>query len=263
VNIVGVAKPAGSEAGRRIAGAQHDGDGILLGLGVEGHRGHHRQIAPRVVVAVEEGELLLPVGGIVGGIQVDRDAPGSALEPPAMVLDDRLGQHVPHRQQLAPPHGVLEPRQRGLRGQGRPRDRIAVDQQLVDRVVGQPGRVVAVGVAAGDPKDALPEQLERLMLDLARLPRIVETRGQSLGQPELGIDRLQKDGPAIRAGVRCVEAGDDRLRESLALEGDLRYTGCGHRASSCACREARRHRFYSTFEWLGGSSVSLFANYPG
>jgi len=65
----------------------------------------------------------------------------------------------------------------------------------VDRVVGQPGRVVAVGVAAGDPKDSLPEQLERLMLDLARLPLVLETRGQPLGQPEVGIDPLSKIAP--------------------------------------------------------------------
>src|SRR5207249_12072745 len=86
---------------------------------------------------------------------------------------------------------------------------------------------------------------------------------QPLGKPQVGIDALQQDGPAIRAGVGRVEAGDDRLREPLALEGDLRYTGCGHRASSCECREARRHRFYSTFERLGGSSVSSFTNNPG
>jgi len=35
-------------------------------------------------VAIEEGELLLAVGGIVGRIQVDRDAGGAALEPPPM-----------------------------------------------------------------------------------------------------------------------------------------------------------------------------------
>ena len=184
-------EPAGPEAGRRRAGAQHGGHRILVGLGVERHRGHRRQIAPRVVVAVEEGELLLPVGGIVGGIEVDRDAAGPALEAPPMVRDDRVGQDVPHREQLPPPHGVLEPRQRGLRGQGRSRDRIAVDQQFVDRVVGQPSGVVAVGVAAGDPKDALPEQLERLMLDLARLPLVLETRGQPLVSPS-GYDPLSR-----------------------------------------------------------------------
>ena len=109
-------EPTGPAAGRRVAGPQHGGDGIPLRLVAEGHRGHDRQIAPGVVVAIEEGELLLAAGRVVGRIEVDRDARGLALEPSAMVLDDRVGQPVPHREQLAPPHGILEPRERGPRG---------------------------------------------------------------------------------------------------------------------------------------------------
>ena len=124
-------EPPGPAAGRRIAGPQHGGDGILLRLVAESHRGDDRQIAPGVVVAIEEGQLLLVVGRVVGRIEIDRDAGGPALEPAAMVLDDGIGQHLPHREPLAPPHGILESRQRGLRGQGWPHDRIAVDQQFV------------------------------------------------------------------------------------------------------------------------------------
>jgi hypothetical protein len=43
----------------------------------------------------------------------------------------------------------------------------------------------------------------------------------------------------------------------------LRYTGCGHRASSHLCLETPEHRFYSTVEGLGGSFVSSFANFAG
>ena len=39
----------------------------------------------------------------------------------------------------------------------------------MDGVVGQPGGVVAIGVAAGEAEDPLSKQLERLMPDLARL----------------------------------------------------------------------------------------------
>jgi hypothetical protein len=128
--------------------------------------------------------------GVVGGIEVDRDPLGPPPEPAAMVLDHRVGQLVPHGGQLAPADRVLEPREGWPRGQGRPGDRIAIHQQLVNRVVREPGGVVAVGVPAREAKDPLPQQLERLMLDLARLPRIVQARGQTLGQPELGIDAL-------------------------------------------------------------------------
>src|SRR3989441_12112834 len=84
-----------------------------------------------------------------------------------------------------------------VRRQGRPGDRIALDQELVDRIVGQPGSVVAVGVAAGEAKEPLPEQFERLMPDLARLAVVRETRRQPLGQPELGVDPLEQERPTI------------------------------------------------------------------
>src|SRR5437870_1209527 len=162
-----------------------------------------------------------------------------------------------------PSRRVLEPRERRLRRQGGAGDRIAVEQQLVDRVVGQPGGVVAVGVATRQPKHALSEQLEGLMLDLARLAPIDDACGQTLGQLELGIEPLQQHRSTVRAGVRHVEEGDHRLVFGLESERDLRYTVCSHRASSPLGIETSRHRFYSTSERLGGSSLSSFVNFPG
>jgi len=133
----------------------------------------------------------------------------------------------------------------------------------VDRVVDQPDGVVAVGVPGAQPKDALLEQFDRLVPHLARLPHIVETGGQPRGQAQLGVQRLEQHQPAVGAGLRLVEAGDDRLPKPIALEGHLGYTVCSHRASFRQCLEARRHRFYSTCEWLDGSSLSSFANFPG
>jgi hypothetical protein len=133
----------------------------------------------------------------------------------------------------------------------------------VDRIVGQPGRIVAVAVATGYPEHALPRQLDDLMPDLAQLPRIGEGVGQPLRQAELGIDRLEQDGPAIRIGVGHVEGGDHRLGIILESEGRLRYTACSHRISSHLCVEASSHRFYSTLARLGGSLVSSFVNNPG
>src|SRR2546425_12525729 len=164
---------------------------------------------------------------------------------------------------ISRPDGVLEPRERRLRSQGRPGEGIALEQELVDRIVGQPGSVVAVGVAAGEAKEPLPEQFERLMPNLARLAVVLETRCQPLGQTELGLDPLEQERPTIGARVRRVEGGDQRLAFRLEFERDLRYTGCGHRASSFECLEARRHRFYSTCERLGGSPLSSFVNNPG
>jgi len=140
---------------------------------------------------------------------------------------------------------------------------IALEQELVDRIVGQPGGVVAVGVAAGEAKESLPEQLERLMLDLARLAVVLETRRQPLGQPELGVDPLEQDRPPVGAGVRLVEGGDDGRAFPVELERDLSYTVYSHRASSRRCVETFRHRFYRTRQRLDGCFLSSFVNYPG
>jgi hypothetical protein len=128
---------------------------------------------------------------------------------------------------------------------------------------GQPGGIVAVGVAAGQPVDALAHQLEPLVVDLAGLPRIAQAVGQPLGHPQPVVEGLEHQRPAIRAGVGLVEPGDDRLPKPLELEGHLGYTGCSHRASSPFGVEASGHRFYSTDEGLGGCFVSSFAHNPG
>ena len=100
----------------------------------------------------EEGQLLLAVGGILGGIEVARDLPhGPARESPLVIGEDRVGQGLAQGIQRAAPHAVLEPRQDGLRAKRRTRKEIAVHHQLVDRIVSQPGRIVAVGVATGHP----------------------------------------------------------------------------------------------------------------
>lgn len=212
---------------------------------------------------MKERELLLPVRGIVGRIQIDRDARGAPLEPSSLMLDHGVGQDVRHVAQLPRAHAVLEPRERRVRGQRGTHDGIAVEEQLVQRIVGYARGIVAIGVATGDPKDTLTEQLEALVLDLAGLPEIDEAGRHPLGQLELGIEAFEQDGAAVRARIGHVERGDNRLAFRLESERELGYTGCGHRASSRECLEARRHRFYSTCERLGGSSLSSFVNFPG
>jgi len=54
-----------------------------------------------------------------------------------LLLGNRIGQDVRRIAQLVPAHGVLEFGQGRLRRQRRPSKGIALDQQLVDRVVGQ------------------------------------------------------------------------------------------------------------------------------
>lgn len=66
---------------RTVARPQHDGRQILLGFVIERQGGHQRQIAPSLIVSIEEGELLLPMGGIVGRVWVDPCDPLTSTDP--------------------------------------------------------------------------------------------------------------------------------------------------------------------------------------
>src|ERR1035441_2225003 len=72
---------------RGLAGSQDRREQVLLRLVIEGDKSHHGQIAPGVVIAVEQSQLLGSVGRIVGGIQVDRDALRAAMQALGMPLD--------------------------------------------------------------------------------------------------------------------------------------------------------------------------------
>src|ERR1700733_461184 len=67
-----------------------------FGFVVEANEAHHRQVAPAVVVSVEEGQLLCAMSWIVGRIQVDGDATGVPAQALRMALDHPGRQGLPH-----------------------------------------------------------------------------------------------------------------------------------------------------------------------
>src|SRR5206468_1925763 len=88
---------------------------VLLGFVVEGEERQERQIAPAVVMAVEEGELLRAVRRVIGRIEIDRDAPGPPMEAALMAHDHTRGESAPHRVEVLPADPIFEARDRGLR----------------------------------------------------------------------------------------------------------------------------------------------------
>jgi hypothetical protein len=119
---------------RTGAGAEQGEDQVLLGLVVEGHEAQQGQVTPGGVVAVEEGELLLPMRRVVGGIDVDGDPSGTALEAGTVLPDDHVGQRVAQPGQGQGADSILEARQRRLRGQGGPGQRIPIEQEMRGRL---------------------------------------------------------------------------------------------------------------------------------
>jgi len=101
-----------------VAGSQHGSDEELFRLLVEADEAHQRQVAPTAVVAVEEAHLLASVRGVIGRVEVDRDATGLAVKTAAVPLDDDIGESLCHVIQLTGSHGVLEARHRHPLGLG-------------------------------------------------------------------------------------------------------------------------------------------------
>ena len=124
-----------------------------------------------------------------------------------VAIQHGLEQRLAQRQQLAARDVVLEPRQRRLRGQCVAGDGIAAEQQLVDRIVGEPRGVVGVLVAERQAVDALAEQIRQAVTHLAGLALIDERRGESRDQAEASIGGLEQHRAAVRAGVGDVEGG--------------------------------------------------------
>src|SRR5438093_4292890 len=94
------------------------------------------------------------------------------MPPLTLVLDDHLAQHHRHAKQVRPRNGVLEARERRLGSERIAVDGIAPDEHLVNGVSSEPGRIVAVGVAASDREEPLPDQFRKLVSNLAALPLV-------------------------------------------------------------------------------------------
>jgi hypothetical protein len=227
--------------------------------------GQHR--VARQADHVVHPDRLQPIqqrGTAQAAVEADQEAcPGERPAQPRDRADQHAAEALSGRgaqpQQISGTDRVLKARERGLRGQAVAGDRIAIEQQLVDRIVREARRVVGIGVAAGQAEDALPHQVLHRVHDLARLARIGQTGGHPSRQAQPLIDGLQQDRAPIRTAVCLVEPGDHR---PLAEEWEQDRL-CGrirtHRhASEVGICYPQQHLYHS-----GGVVVSTFMNYPG
>ena len=138
-----------------------------------------------------------------------------------MSLDDTIGQLAPHPVECAAARGILEPRDRRLRSQGLAGDRVPIQQQLVDGVVGKVLGIVAVRMTAGDAVDPLTDQVLQRVPNPLRRARVDQTPGERLDEAEDALGRLEQDGSAIGAGLGPVEGGDDTLVHQVRKQNSL------------------------------------------
>jgi hypothetical protein len=214
--------------GRRgVAGAQQRRTQILLRFVVEGEKREERQIAPGVVVPVKERQLLGAMRWIVRDVEVDRDAAGPPAQPLALLIDHGRRQLAADAIQRAWADAILKPRDRRLRGEGLALHRMAVEQQLLDRIVGEPVRIVPIGIAGGDAEDALREHIPQRMRDARRITSVREAGRQSRREIQASVRRLQQDRAAIRTGVRLIDGRDEGLGKEVRKQNTLWYRVVG------------------------------------
>ncbi len=88
------------------------------------------------------------------------------------------------------------------------------------RVMPEAGGVVAVLVPAGDAIDALPRQIELVVLYAARIPHVRQRGRQRFGAAEPIVEQAEQDRARVAAAVRPIEPRHEWLHERT-IEQDV------------------------------------------
>ena len=194
-------------ARRRLAGAQEDRHRLAALHMVD----VHRQEASRVVVGVEQRQLLMAVHRIAGVVDVERDRRRRDREGAAEDVDQggRQARHLDAgRRVLKPAHG-------GLGTQRAPALRRPAGRQLEQGIVAQGVAVVGILVSAGDREHAKAQHRRQRVNHPVGVAPLPDAAGQRLGQPEPALRRAQQHQPAVGRDRPAREIGG----HLLALNG--------------------------------------------
>ena len=101
---------------------------------------------------------------------------------------------------------MLEARNGRLRGQAAAVDRVAPQQQSVDRIVGESVAVIAIGVATRNREDPMRDRIADAVGHPRRRARIGDRRGQGRQQAEVSVGRLEQDRATVRTRVGLIKA---------------------------------------------------------
>src|SRR5690349_10866030 len=147
-----------------------------------------RVIHVLVVGAIEEAQLLLSVGGIVGGIDIEQDfaALPNLLSAEA---DEGIEAAIVSADELTGRGRVFPATKSGLRTQ-RLAQRL-IGEQLEDRIMAETIGIIGVFVAGHDLVQPLPQQRQAAVPNAAALPGIAEVLSQFLRQSMALIEGTQ------------------------------------------------------------------------
>jgi hypothetical protein len=102
-----------------------------------------------------------------------------------------------------------------LRGQIETNNRIAVQQNLVDGIGGQPSRVVGIRITARDREHAPRKQVMERMIDLGGLAVVEQAPSHAGNQTVAPLSSFQQYRSAIGTALPLIEFHHDRLSENL------------------------------------------------
>ena len=195
-------------------------------------------------------------------IEIDRDPPGLATAS-VVAGDHGVGQRLGQPVERAARRRLLEARHGRLRGQPQTVDRIAVEQQFVNRILGERIAIVAIRVATGDAKHALGDQVADRVRDLRRVPAVRQRGGQRLDDAEPTVHRLQQHRAAVGAGVRLVERRDQGLLEQIGKQNTVWYGRVVQRSRLRLGKSRLINSLVPTRRRLCFSETRSLVNYPG
>lgn len=165
------------------------------------------QKAARIVVGVEQRQLLLAVDHVAGVVDVQGDGGWRHGVAGAVQVD----QHAPEPDQVAQVRRVLQPRDGGLAHQVRAALGQAPAGELEGGVGAQVVEVVRVLIPAGDGQDARQEDLGQRVHDPARIAPVRDHRGELVGNPHPPGRLSQQQDAAVRGQAPAVEGGCELL----------------------------------------------------
>ena len=138
------------------------------------------QVLVLVVVVVPAGQLLVAVGGVIDGVEVERQAARRDREGVQELADEELAEPF----ERGDGDRILEPREGGLAGQVRPVG-TATEEEFEDRVGGQGSGVVLVLIVGEDAVDPLADQICEGVVTAGTVAWVVQGSGEGLGQAQV------------------------------------------------------------------------------
>jgi len=165
-------------------------------------------------VAIEKGELLLAVRGVVGRVQIDGDAAGAAMQPFAMARDDAVRQRLAQCATSSCYRSISKPRQRAARPDPH-RQWIAGHHNLCTGIACQTCGVVGVFISPRPCPSPLRQQLFHFVQDLARLPLLAQTGSQRGSQTQPPVGRLEQDRAAIGTALALIKLRNHRPLKNI------------------------------------------------